>query len=298
MIRLAFSTVACHTWTLERVARSAGEWGYMGVELRSFGEGGTEVACDPSLTSGAKVREVFREAGVEVAGIASGVRFDAAIWPPVVGTLLPAREASVRAGKHMVAVARQVGAPSVRVFAFDAPERESKKSALRRICDRLGKVCDAARNRDVTILIENGGTFSTADDLIDIIRRVSQPQLAASYDAATAFAAGESPAAGAQTLGRFLRVARVRDERDGHACRLGIGEVPLQPFLAAVRAADQTWGTDPWVVYSWDRMWLPELSPAEEVLPAAARLLAQWLGGLGAAHRYEAFQSAAPAMRI
>ena len=77
MLRLAFSTVACHTWTLERVARSAGEWGYMGVELRSFGEGGTRFACDPALTSGGKVRELFREAGVEVAGIGGGVRFDA-----------------------------------------------------------------------------------------------------------------------------------------------------------------------------------------------------------------------------
>lgn len=296
MIRTAFSTVACPTWTLDRVARSAAEWGYTGVELRSFGEGGTEFACDPALTSGSKVREMFREAGVAIAGVASGVRFDAPIWPPVVGNLMPAREASVNEGKHMVTVASNVGAASLRVFGFEGPLGESKKSLFRRVCDRLGKVCDYARNRDVTVLIENGGTFAAASDLVDIIKRVSQPQLAASYDAATAFAAGEDPSAGVDMLGRWLRVARIRDQRAGHPARVGQGDVPLREFLAALRRSDEALGTDPWAVYNWDRAWLPELASAEEVLPAAAKLLNDWSGGTGAMHRFEAFQSAAPAM--
>ncbi|MBL8745322.1 MAG: sugar phosphate isomerase/epimerase [Phycisphaerae bacterium] len=298
MIRSAFSTVACPTWTLDRAALSAAEWGFMGVELRSFGEGGTEFACDPALTSGVKVRRLFREAGVALAGIATGVRFDAPIRPPIVGNLLSAREASVNEGKHMVAVAANVGAPYVRVFGFEGPVGESKKSLFRRVCDRLGRVCDYARNRDVTILIENGGTFPTAVDLVDIIRRVSQPQLAASYDAATAWLVGEDPSAGVESLGRWLRVARVRDQRAGKVCRLGTGDVPLRAFLGAVQRADQAWGTDPWAVYTWDRAWLPELAAAEEVMPGAAKLLADWTGGGGVMHRPAAFQSAAPAMAV
>lgn len=298
MIRPAFSTVACPTWTLDRVARSAAEWGFMGVELRSFGEGGTEFACDPALTSGSTVRETFREAGIAVAGIASGVRFDAPIFPPVVGNLMSAREASVNEGKHMVTVAAHIGAPYLRVFGFEGPLGESKKSLLRRVCARLGQVCDYARNRDVTVLIENGGTFATAADLVEIIRRVAQPQLAASYDAATAVAAGEDPSAGVEALGRWLRVARLRDQRKGHPCRLGTGEVPLQSFLAAVRRSDSEHGIDPWAVCTWDRAWMPELAPAEEVLPAASKLIGEWTGGAGAMHRFEAFQSAAPAMAV
>lgn len=270
----------------------------MGVELRTFGEGGTQFACDPALTSGAKVREMFREAGVSVAGIATGVRFDAAVWPPVVGNLFPAREASVNEGKHMVSVAAHIGAPYMRVFGFEGTPGESKKSLFRRVCDRLGKVCDYARNRDVTVLIENGGTFATAGDLVDIIRRVSQPQLAASYDAATAHVSGENPAAGVEMLGRWLRVARVRDQRAGRPCGLGTGEVPLREFLTALRRSDELNGMDPWAVFTWDRAWVPELAPAEAVLPAAAKLMGDWTGGTGAMHRFEAFQSAAPAMAV
>lgn len=298
MIRTAFSTVACHTWTLDRVTRSAAEWGYEGVELRSFGDGGTQFTCDPALTSGSKVRELFREAGVEVAGIASGVRFDAVIWPPVVGNLLSAREASVEEGKHMVTVASRVGAPFLRVFGFEGPLGESKKSVFRRVCDRLGRVCDYARNRDVTVLIENGGTFATAADLAEIIRRVSQPQLAASYDVATAAASGEDPVAGVEAIGRWLRVLRLRDTSGEAPCRLGAGKAPLRGAVEAARAADEKWGTDPWMVVNWDRAWLPQLAGAEEVLPAALATLNGWIGSRRPRHRAEAFQSAAPAMRI
>lgn len=296
MIRTAFSTVACPTWTLDRVARAASEWGFMGVELRSMGEGATEFACDPGLTSGAKVREMFREAGVSIAGVASGVRFDAPVFPPVLGHVLPQREASVREGKHMVMLSQQVGAAYVRVFGFEITGREGRASALRRIVDRLSKVCDAARGRGVTVLIENGGTFAKAEDLVEIIERVRGTQLAASYDVATAHAAGEDPAVGAAALGARLRVMRLRDLRGDRAVRLGKGEVPVRPALAALRTLDRTWGTDPWAVYAWDRAWIQDLAPADEVMPGVAETIAEWAGGLGEAHRTQAFQSAAPAM--
>lgn len=298
MLRTAFSTVACPAWTLDRVARAAAEWGYTGVELRSFGEGGTQFACDPALTCGSKVRELFREAGVEIAGVASGVRFDAPVFPPVVGNLLPACEASVDEGRHMVAVAQHLGAPYLRAFAFEVTSRESRRAALRRIGERLAKVCDYARGRDVTVLIENGGSFPRATDLIEIIDRIASPQLAASYDAATAHAAGEDPAEGVASLASRLRVARVRDLREGRACRLGAGDVPVREVIAALRHSDETWGTDPWAVIAWDRAWLPDLAPADEVLSAALQRIVEWAGGFGAKHKTQAFQSAAPAMTL
>lgn len=302
MLRPAFSTVACPTWTIERVAASAGEWGFMGVEFRSFGEGSMEFACDPALTDGAKVRRIMHEAGVETAAIASGVRFDAPIWPPVVGHLHPERERSVRAGKHMVDVAAACAAPYIRVYAFEVAGRKGTKAALPRIVDRLSKVCDYARGREVMVLIENGGSFPLASDLIDLIARVNSPQLGACYDVATALSAGENSVVGVRSLARWLRITRLRDVREGRPCRLGTGAVPCREFVRALHTADEEWGTDPWISYTWDRAWLPELSPAEEVLPTIVRQLTEWSdsggGGLGQRHKFEPTQSVAPAMMI
>lgn len=295
MLRPAFSTVACHSWTLERVVAAAAEWGYVGVELRSFGEGGTEFACDPALTDGAKVRRLFREAGVEVAGVASGVRFDAPIRPPVLGHVLSSREASVREGMRMVEVARDCAASYLRVFGFDIG-REKRDRALRRIGERLGRVCDHARGRGVTVLIENGGSFPLASDLVEIIRRVASPELAACYDAATALAAGDDPVAAIDLLGPLLRAIRLRDTRGDRPVPLGEGGLPARELLRALRKSDETWGTDPWVVWTWDRAWIPGLAPAEEALPGVPERIAEWAGGLGGRHKPAAFQSAAPAM--
>ncbi|MDX2114622.1 MAG: sugar phosphate isomerase/epimerase [Planctomycetota bacterium] len=297
MIRPAFSTVACPTWTLERVTESAALWGYMGVELRSFGAGAASFACDPALTAGQKVRRLFDDAGLEVAGVASGLRFDQPVFPPVLGHLLPAAQAAVNEGRHMVEVASAIEAGYLRVFAFDKP-RSSRRALYGRIRDRLAKVCDHARNRDVMVLLENGGGFASAHDLLDLAAAINSPQLGFSYDVATGAAAGDTPAEAIEQLGPRLAAVRLRDQRSGTPCILGEGDVPCMQAVRALRASDETWGTDPWVVVTWDRAWLPELAPADDVLPASADIIVKWAGGLGSRHRYEAFQSAAPAMMM
>ena len=284
MIRIAFSTVACPTWTLDRVASAAEEYGFAGVELRSFGEGGGEgcrFACEPGMTAGAKVRSIFDEVGVAIAGVGSGVRFDAPIVPPVLGNLLPAREASVREGKGMVQLASSIGAEYLRVYAFELPKRESRKSGLRRICERLYKVCDHARNRDLRVVIENGGSFAKAEDLAEIIERVNWPLLGACYDLDAAVAGEDDVAAGAALLGSRLMAARVRDRRDGKPCMLGMGELPVREFVESVRDTAAEWNTSPWMVFSWDRVWVDDLAPAESALPEAARKLAEWSAAPG-----------------
>ena len=299
MIRLAFSTVACPTWTLERVAAAASHWGYLGVELRTFGQGGSQFASDPGLIDGRKLRRVLDDAGAELAGLATGVRFDAPIFPPVLGQLMPWNDASVREGRHMVSIARECGTEYVRVYAFELAGRERTSAAIKRIAGRLSKVCDQARNRDVTVLLENGGGFARAADILEIIEAVNSPQLAACYDGAAAWQAGEDVAQGCALLAGRLRMVRVRDVREGRPARLGMGDAPCRALVRAAVDADAVWGTDPWVVYTWDRAWLPELSPAEEVLPHAAPLIAEWAGqSLGQRRRYKARQSAAPAMMI
>lgn len=278
MLRLAYSTVACPDWTLERVAHAAFEHGFLGVELRSEGEGGTAFASEPGLTDPMKVRSVFREAGVELAGLATGVRFDAPVFPPVIGNVLPAREAAVREGKHMIELAGRVGAPFVRVFAFEVPGRERRGSALRRICERLAKVVDHARNRDVRILIENGGSFPSANDLVEILDRVGHPLLSACYDLLEASNAGDDLSAGCSAIGRRLSMVRVRDRRGDRPCLPGDGDLPCREFIGHAARVDADWGVDPWVVFTWDKAWIPDLAPADQILPEAAKRLHAWAG--------------------
>ena len=279
-LRIAFSTVACPDWTLARVARAAAEWGYQGVELRSMGDGHPQAfASEPAHSDPAKVSEALVEAGVDLVSIATGVRLDSPIFPPVLGWAFASREASVRAAKRAVDLAAASGAKAIRVFPFQIPKGpapgapgDTRFSVLRRICDRLGKVCDHARNRDVTVLIENAGDFASAHDLDEIMRRVSSPQLAASYDIGAGAAAGDKPQEAVSLLGDRLWLARLRDENAGAPCQLGRGNLHVKEFVQALRRG----GSNAWVVFNWDKAWRSELAGAEAVLPEAAQLLTEW----------------------
>jgi sugar phosphate isomerase/epimerase len=274
MFKTAFSTVACPDWILPDVARAAAEWGFQGVELRTFGYGSTEFACDPALTAAEKVRGIFAEVGVEQAVLASGVAFDEPIRPPVLGWALSDTERTVREAKSVIELARQIECPLVRVFGFEVPQREKRAPAVRRIVGRLRLAVDAARNTGVRLVLENGGSFATAGDLVELIDAVGSPLLGASYSAAVARSAGEDPSEGAAVLGGRLWVAKVKDRSPGGGdpCLIGEGEMEIPAFVRAL-ARERFKG---WVVVEWDRAWLPHLAPAEGVLPESSRRLFEW----------------------
>ncbi len=272
MLKLAFSTVACPDWTLSRVADAAARFGFDGVELRSMGHGGAEFACDPALTDPEKVRRILDDAGVAPCGVASGCSFDAPVTPPVLGELLGLSNKLVAAAKHHIDVAQDIGAGYVRVFGFRIPRGEKRSTTLRRICDRLSDVCTHARHRDLSVVIENGGDFAHAADLAEIIDRVGSQYLRACFDLEAACAVGDDPRLAVKLLGRKLIAARVKDAFNGSPTRLGDGNLPCREFVQSLRDA----GSGAWLVYTWDRAWLPQLAPAEEVLPAAAVRLAEW----------------------
>ncbi len=279
MTKVAFSTIACPEWTLSRVARFAAEHEFDGIEFRTFGEGSTRFAHDPGLTDAAKVAATLRRHGVEACSLATGLRFDHAVSPPVLGHLLPSRWSDVRPAFHMVELAQRLGSPLVRVFPFEIPAvpLESRGSTIKRIVSRLQMVCDHCRHRDAFVAIENAGDFATADDLVEIIARVDSPYLLACYDLYAAVQVDDDVAAGVRKLGPRLAMARLRDRiatgSNPGPAPLGEGDLPTQRFVSTLVET----GFDGWLVYEWERAWLPELAAAETVLPNAVRTIHRWL---------------------
>lgn len=271
MLRLAFSTVACPEWTLERVARFAADSGYSGVELRTLGAGSTQLACDPALTAWDKTRALFEAVGVAVAGLGTSARFDAPISPPVIGCLRD-NEREVREAERHLDEARGVGAGYVRVFAFEPAPGERRAAALKRIVERLRLAADHARWGSQMLALENGGGFPRAADALEIVDRVGHPLVGVCYNALTGALAGDDPGEAIDALAGDLLAARVKDVGSaGWPCLPGEGRGGCEAFVR--RLAQRDFGG--WVVFEWDRAWLADLAPAEETLAAAlARLLA------------------------
>ncbi len=270
----AFSTVACPEWTLDRVAERAEAWGYLGVELRTFGYGSHEFACDPALTAPIKTRAMFDRAGVDLAVLGTSIRFDAPISPPILGHVFGDGETSVRAAKGAIDLAARLSCPFMRVFAFEVPGSERRARAIDRIIDRLGKALDAARNSGVRLAIENGGSFPTAVDLAELMDRCASPLLVAEYNAAIAMRAGEPPERGINVLGERLAIVKLTDVKGGKACALGEGEMGCRRCVESLAGADYRG----WIVHEHPRAWLGGAGDVERVLEGSARSLYAWMG--------------------
>ena len=279
MIRTAFSTVACPTWTLDRVARTAADLGFDGVELRTFGYDSRNFVCDPLMTSARKVASTFGDLGVDLCGLSTSITLDHPIRPHVVGrTFLFDQERVTRSATRLVDYASMVGAPYVRVFGFEVTEGEKRSTTVRMIANRLAAIADHARHRGVTIVLENGGSFRTAESLREIIDMVDSPLLAACYNNAVGLAAGDDYGKAIRTLGRRLKIARVKDF-GAHGCvRLGSGNSDAEGFVRAIASYEHF---DGWLSYEWDAAWDESLAPADEVLPEAIRTIYGWLGARG-----------------
>jgi sugar phosphate isomerase/epimerase len=279
MLSPVFSTVACPEWTLPQVFAAAARMGWLGVELRTFGDGSRGFASEPALTAPEKIRLLADETGVRVAALGTSHRFDQPITPPVIGLVIGDPDRCVREAKTAIDLAVTIECPLVRVFAFEPPSSEARESALVRITDRLSKVVDAAHRTGVRIVLENGGGFTRARDLVPLLERVNSPLLGAAYNLAVGLAAGDTPDEAARLLGPRLLMARIKDLRDGRPCKLGTGQLPCREFLASLVRS----GFEGPLCYDWDRAWLTGLAPAEEALSAASVTLFGWLSELGAA---------------
>lgn len=270
----AFSTVACPAWTLDEVAHHAETLGFLGVELRSFGSASGQFACDPALTDSAKVRSMFDRAGVEIACLATSIRYDEPVADPFLH-ILGDRDQTTLETKSAINLASQLECPFVRVFAFETFGSEPRTRAVRRIANRLKLAAAAARNTGVRLVLENGGSFSTATDLAEVLDLVESPFLAAGYSVAAAWLGGERPSHGLNVLGDRLANVKLSDWKGTVPCALGRGDLPNAQAVEQLAAAGYTG----WITFEHPQAWTAASGAPEGVLAESARTLYSWMSG-------------------
>lgn len=264
MPTLAFSTLACPNWKIDRVMRTAVACGYQGVELRSAGYGVSDIMSDPAQSAASKVFETAQSRGVTIAAIATNLVFDQPISPPVIGTVIGDQERTIRQAKRMIDLASALECPLVRVFAFRRSGNESVTRTTKRVCSRLAKVADHADKTGVRIAIENGGDYLTASAMMGILDRVQSPLLCASYSPAIALRGGESPDTGVDILGNRLAVLKIREIGNGSPVMPDLNAGPWKSALNSIP-------DNAWIVVEHDSVhFATEETEVERVLTDAA----------------------------
>ena len=252
-MKIAFSTLSCPAWDIERILAEAVTSGYDGVELRGYlDEMNLPKAAPFTPASRAETRKRFEDAGVAFCCVSSS------------GIVAKGNVEHVR--EHAT-LARDLGAPYVRIFG-GSPESEAQG------VENLRAFGDAAQAEGVALVLETHDAFSTGATVAKLLAEAAHPAVFSLWDLHHPYRQGEPAVA---TLARLRPTLRHVHIKDGTIERgyllLGEGDIPNVAMLDLLKGV----GYDGFVSVEWEKRWHPEIADPEIALPQHARQLRAWL---------------------
>ncbi|MFD7402586.1 sugar phosphate isomerase/epimerase family protein [Streptomyces sp. NPDC059866] len=251
-MKLAFSTLGVPGLPVPEVARLAAAHGYHGVELRAHPEEPVHAGLD--LTARADTVAEFKAAGVEILGLAGYARAAA-----------PGDDEPVLAEiRDLLDLARDLGAPYIRVFPGGGPDQEPA-GADATAARRLGTAAEYAADAGVRILLETHDSHRTAADAIRVLGQVGHRQVGALWDVMHTWLDGEQPSESYAALSPYLGYVQVKDiasATDTTPLPLGAGVLPLAECVEILSRH----GWEGWLCWEYEKRWYEAAAPLPGLL--------------------------------
>jgi sugar phosphate isomerase/epimerase len=231
MLKYSFMTFACPEYTLDQAIGAAIRHGYSGVEPRAASghRHGIETTC--STEDRAAIRRRFGDAGVDIACVATSVRFNRPSSSE--------RREMIDETKAYIELAADVGAARVRVFGGHAEDDPPHDEAIRRTVDGLAACQAEAAAHEVMVCLETHDYFSKGTWVAAICREINSPWVQAVWDVQHPVTAGEDIAKTESALIPFVRHVHFHDtlRTDGtnEIVPIGEGSAPITRLLEILR---------------------------------------------------------------
>ncbi len=260
-MRLAFTTLACPSWSFEQVAEAAGRYGYAGLELRLLD--GELVTPDLPAQQQARIRQVCSDSGLELCCLDTSLKVaDAA--------------ASLDEGYGYLELAAALGSPLIRVFGGAAPD-EALETAAARAGERLLALAERGRTLGVRVALETHDSFAAGRSVAAALAAAKDDHAGALWDTLHPVRVGETADETLDLIGARLLHMHIKDgnvQPDINECRLlGEGTVPVPAILRALAAR----GYAGWLAVEWEKKWQPQIAEPEVALPQYADTLRAYL---------------------
>jgi sugar phosphate isomerase/epimerase len=269
---LAYSTLACPGWSLERAAEAAVAYGYAALELRLLD--GAIIPADLPADGRRRVRDTLRAHGLGLAGIGASTRF--ALPDPA------ERAANLAELRRYLRLAHELGAPLVRTFGGQPPAEVGADQAAAWVAESLEGALAEAEALGVKIALETHDAFSRGAAVARVLDRLPHSQLGAIWDVLHPLRYSEPPEATWAALGKRLLHVHMKDGRPNPAAArpedwaltlLGEGAVPGRAIVALLRAG----GYRGYLCAEWEKRWHPQIAEPEVALPQHAAVLRAWM---------------------
>lgn len=268
-MKLAFSTLGCPNWTLERAVVAARDLGYDGIELRLI----DDQTLSPSLLRASldRVRRAFADSGVELCALGSSAKLSGNA---------PERAPHESELRELIPLAKSLGVPLIRVFGGQRPAGVDEAQGVANVAAGLNAVAPLAEDSGVTLVLETHDDFCRSALVEQVLDQVPSPAVGALWDTHHPYRVGETIAEVWTRLSPRLRHVHVKDARrspTGTASGwdlvlMGEGEVPVREIVRTL----QMRGYAGFVSVEWEKRWHPEIPDAEIAMPQHIAKLRDW----------------------
>lgn len=271
---IAFSTLGCPAWDLQKILNFAVLHGFAAIELRGL-QGNLDLPAHPvfAAESIAQTKREILSRDLRVACVSSSASLHESDPEKRAKTLADAR--------RFIDLAASLGAPYVRVFgaSADAGKPISPAGELKaRVAAGLHELGGYAGPREVTVIIESHDEFTSSTSLADVLNLADSKSVGLLWDAHHTFAmSNEAPKFTVQHLGPWIRHTHLKDSTgkagDRKYVLTGRGDVPIKEQIDALRAS----GYQGFYCFEWEKVWHPDLEEPEVAIADYARAVAGYL---------------------
>jgi sugar phosphate isomerase/epimerase len=271
---IAFSTLGCPAWDLQKILAFAEQHGFAAVEFRGL-QGNLDLPSHEAFAADhiAETKREILSHGLRVACVSSSASLHESD---------PEKRSKVLAdARRFIDLASTLDAPYVRVFgsSTDSAHPVVPSEHLRaRVAAGLHELGEYAGPRKVAVILESHDDFTSSATLSDVLHRADSKSVALLWDAHHTFAeSNEDPKFTVGQLGPWIRHTHLKDSvgKDGDRKYVltGRGNVPIKGQIAALRSI----GYKGFYCFEWEKVWHPDLEDPEIAIADYARAVAEYL---------------------
>ncbi|GFZ79646.1 hypothetical protein GCM10008018_26480 [Paenibacillus marchantiophytorum] len=280
MRQLAFSTLPCEGWSLDKMIALAQTCGFNGMELRE----GPYWGISTVMTSEQREEAVrkFEKAGIRITNIGSSV----------ILTGRPEDEAQFVDFQNVCSLASDLKACGIRIFLGYFTSRRDEPGpniVYGDIVARIQQACDYAASCGVQVWIETHNEFATGRVLRKLLDDVNRPNCAVIYDIIHPLEEGESPEDTIVLLGSDCVHVHIKDgipyedpiETNWKYTKVGEGQIPIHEIIELLEKAGYSGSYS----LEWESKWRKELQvpgmEPEIIFPSYTRMLSDIFQSMG-----------------
>lgn len=268
---IGFSTLGCPSWDWLKILDFAEQNGFASVELRGL-SGTMDLPSRPEFAESQIVRSKKEVAarGLHISCVSSSANMH---------DTGPEHEKQLADARRFIDLASRLGAPYVRVFGNKLVGPQS--ASAEHIAGALRELGSYAGPKNVTVVLESHGDFTTSSVLKEILERAASPHVALLWDAHNTFTEGkEEPEVTIRQLGKYIRHTHLKDARlangEDHYVLTGRGDVPVKRQVELLAGIGYTG----YYSFEWEKAWHPEIEEPEIAIADYAKVVGQYLSGV------------------